>query len=119
VVDKDESLVGIVQRTDIFSKQYDDNAPISSLIKGRVAYIYPNNQLSLAVDIMDKYNVDVLPVVRRDETHKLMGMISRKMIFSIYHNRRNDEELYKQTFSFKNRGIRMILRGRQMFGRRQ
>jgi H+/Cl- antiporter ClcA len=32
VVDKDENLLGFVQRTDIFSKQYDDNAPISSLI---------------------------------------------------------------------------------------
>jgi CBS domain-containing protein len=117
VVDKDESLLGIVQRMDIFGKQFDDNAPVSSLIRGRVAYIYPNNQLSLAVDIMDKYDVDVLPVVRRDETHKLLGIISRRIIFSIYHKRRNEDELYKQTFSFKNRGIRMILKGRQFFNR--
>lgn len=117
VVDKDERVVGIVQRLDIFGKQYDDKAPINSLIRGRIAYIYPNNQLSLAVDIMDKYDIDVLPVVKRDETHKVIGVISRRAIFSIYSKRRNEDELYKQTFSFKNRSMRMIIRGKQFFTR--
>jgi H+/Cl- antiporter ClcA/predicted transcriptional regulator len=117
VVDSNNSLIGLVQRTDIFGKQYDDNAPITSLVKGRVAYIYPNNQLSLAVDIMDKYDIDVLPVVKRDETLEMIGAISRKVIFSIYHKRRNEEELYKQTISLKRRGIRMIVKGKQFFVR--
>jgi predicted transcriptional regulator len=69
VTDHDQRIAGLIQRIDIFSKLHDDNAPISSLIKGRIAYIYPNNQLSLAVDIMDKYDIDILPVVKRDENH--------------------------------------------------
>jgi H+/Cl- antiporter ClcA len=115
VTDKEEKLLGLVQRLDIFSKQYDNNALIASLIKDRVAYIYPNNQLSLAIDIMDKYDVDVLPVVKRDETHKVIGVISRRGIFSVYHKRRNEDELYKQTISIKQRSMRMIVRGKQFF----
>lgn len=117
VVDKDQRLVGLVQRLDIFSKMYDDHAQISSLIRGRVAYIYPNNQLSLAVEIMDKYDIDVLPVVKRDESHQVLGAISRKTIFSIYHKRRDADELYRQTISLRQRGMRMIVRGRQLFQR--
>lgn len=117
VVDDKESITGLVQRVDIFSKEYDDNAPIASLVKGRVAYIYPNNQLSLAVDIMDKYDISVLPVVKQDETHEVIGAVSRKIIFSIYHKRRDADELYKQTISLKRRSIRMIVRGKQLFTR--
>jgi H+/Cl- antiporter ClcA/predicted transcriptional regulator len=117
VVDKDKRLVGLVQRLDIFSKMYEDSAQISSLIRGRVAYIYPNNQLSLAVELMDKYDIDVLPVVKRDESHQVLGAISRKTIFSIYHKRRDADELYKQTISLRQRGMRMIVRGRQLFQR--
>lgn len=117
VTDENQGIVGLVQRVDIFGKQYDDGAPISTLVKGRVAYIYPNNQLSLAVDIMDKYDISVLPVVQQDETHQVLGAVSRKLIFSIYHKRRDADELYKQTISLKRRGIRMIVKGKQLFTR--
>ncbi|TAN17399.1 MAG: chloride channel protein [Chitinophagaceae bacterium] len=117
VADHNKSIAGLVQRVDIFSKQHDDNAPISSLIKGRIAYIYPNNQLSLAVDIMDKYDIDILPVVKRDESHEVLGAISRKAIFSIYHKRRNADEIYRQTISLRQRSMRMIVRGKQLFSR--
>ncbi len=116
VVDKDQNYLGLVQRLDIFSKQYDDNAPIASLIKDRVAYVYPNNQLSLAVDLMDKYQVGVLPVVSRSNPATVLGMLSRKSIFAVYHKRKNEEELLKQTISLKRRSMRMIVRGRQIFG---
>lgn len=115
VTDHDQRIAGLIQRIDIFSKLHDDNAPISSLIKGRIAYIYPNNQLSLAVDIMDKYDIDILPVVKRDETHEVIGAISRKAVFSIYHNRRNSDEIYRKTISLRQRGMRMIVRGKQLF----
>lgn len=117
VTDVNGSFSGLVQRLDIFSKLYDDSAPITILIKAKTAYIYPNNQLSLAVDIMDKYDIDVLPVVKRDETQEVLGVISRKGIFSIYHKRRNEDELYKQTISLKQRSMRMIVRGKQLFVR--
>lgn len=116
IVDENKNYLGLVQRLDIFSKQFDDNAPIATLIKDRVAYIYPNNQLSLAVDLMDKFQIGILPVVSRSNPAKVLGMVSRKSIFSVYHKRRNEEELFKQTISLRRRSMRMIVRGRQIFG---
>lgn len=117
VVDHKKSIVGLVQRLDIFSKKFNDDDPISSLIRGRIAYIYPNNQLSLAVDIMDKYDIDILPVVKRDESHEVIGAISRKNVFSIYRKRRNSDEIYHKTISLRQRSMRMIVRGKQLFSR--
>lgn len=117
VTNHEGSIVGLVQRVDIFGKEYADDAPISSLVKGKIAYIYPNNQLSLAVDIMDKYDTSILPVVKQDESHEVIGALSRKIIFSIYHKRRNADELYKQTISLRRRSIRMIVRGKHLFTR--
>lgn len=116
VVDKQERLMGLVPRIDIFNKQYDNDTPITSLIREKIAYIYPNNQLSLAVDMMDKFDLDILPVVERDKPTKVIGILSRKIIFSVYHRRRNEEELFKQTISLKRGAIRLIVRGRQLFG---
>lgn len=117
IVDKEHHFMGLVQRFDIFSKKFENDEPITSLMKDEVAYIYPNNQLSLAVDLMDKFNIDTLPVVSRTHEGKVLGMVSRASIFAIYHKRKDEEELHKQTLSVKNRGMRMIVRGRQMFGR--
>lgn len=117
VVDHKKSIVGLVQRLDIFSKKFNDDDPISSLIRGRIAYIYPNNQLSLAVDIMDKYDIDILPVVKRDESHEVIGAISRKNVFAIYRKRRNSDEIYHKTISLRQRSMRMIVRGKQLFSR--
>ena len=116
IVNADKNFMGLVQRLDIFGKQFADDSSITSLIKDHVAYIYPNNQLSLAVDLMDKFKVDILPVVSRTDPGKVLGMVSRESIFAIYHQRRNEEELYKQTISLKQRSMRMIVRGRQIFG---
>lgn len=115
VVNKEEALMGIVKRKDIFSALNDDQAPIASILMNKIAYIYPYNDLGEAVDLMDKYSTDILPVVRPGMDHKVIGVLTHKNIFMAYHQRRNEDEISKQTFSFKQRGIRIILRGRQLF----
>ncbi len=116
IADDNTNLLGLVQRKDIFSNGAIDDASISSIISNkRDAYIYPNNPLSLAIDIMDKYKLDVLPVVTRTNRRKVLGQISREKIFSIYSERKNENITYKQSISLKNRSMRMIVRGRQLF----
>ncbi len=116
VVNQAEQLIGLVKRKDIFAKQFDNNAPISSLIKGNTAYIYPDNELSMAVDIMDKHQTDVVPVISHGKDKKLIGVLTHKVIFAAYRKRRNEDEIYRQNISLRRRGIRIILRGRQLLG---
>ncbi len=113
VVDGNQNYLGLVKRLDIFSKKFDDNAPITALILKDNPYIYPNNQLSLAIDIMDKFNIGIIPVVSRENRPKVVGMISRKSIFAVYHKRKNDEEILNQSISLRQRSMRLIVKGRQ------
>lgn len=115
VVSKEEYLLGIVKRKDIFSKRYDADASISSLIEKKVAYVYPDNELSVAVDMMDEYQTDILPVVTHNGERRVTGVLTHKNIFAAYRKRRNEDEIYQQNLSLRQRGIRIILRGRQMF----
>ncbi|GAA4311996.1 chloride channel protein [Compostibacter hankyongensis] len=117
LVDHDGHLLGVIKRADIFGKQYADDAPVESLIKGNVPYIYEDNELSIAVDIMDKYHTDVLPVVTHDARKQVTGILSHKNIFAAYRKRRDEDALYKQAISLKRQGIRVILRGRQLLKR--
>src|SRR5690606_14992892 len=101
---------------DIFSKQVADDELITKLIHEPQTYVYPENPISLAVDLMDKYKTEVIPVLSHDEDHEIVGVITARDIFAAYHRRRNEDEMLKQTISLKRRGIRVILRGRQLFG---
>lgn len=116
VVDKKGHLLGHVTRRDIFSKQVADDELITKLIHEPQTYVYPENPISLAVDLMDKYKTEVIPVLSHDEDHEIVGVITARDIFAAYHRRRNEDEMLKQTISLKRRGIRVILRGRQLFG---
>jgi chloride channel protein, CIC family len=115
VTDKDEKLKGIIRRKNIFDNNKPASASIDTLIDKNMVYIYPENKLSLAVDIMDKYQIDVLPVVSQEDK-KVIGILSHKNIFSVYRKRKNEDQIYERTISLKRRGIRIILKGRHLLG---
>ncbi len=115
VVDKSGQLIGLVYRSDILKKDIDPNDPIAILIKQTAPHIYPDNVLSIAVDLMDRYNVDILPVVSRENNREVVGILSHRNIFAAYRMRRREDELAKQPISLRRRGIKIIVRGKQLF----
>lgn len=117
VVDKEEQLLGLVKRKDIFAKELDDNSSIKSLINKNNVYIFLDNELSVAVDIMDKYDTDIVPVVSHGKISKIEGVLTHKAIFAAYRKRRNEDEIYQPDYSLKQQGIKIIVRGKQFFSR--
>ena len=113
IVDEGQQLKGIVSRKDIFNKEYDDAAPIVELAAPTTHYIYPENRLSLAVDIMSKQALDMLPVIEH-ETKKVAGSLTHQEIFTAYSNRRHEQETTGRSISLRYKGARMIVRGKQM-----
>ncbi len=104
---------GIVSRADIFSKQHADNSLLSSIAHPGLPYVSEKSRLSFAVDLMARYNIDVLPVI--SETGKtIAGSISHKEIFAAYHKRRHEDEITKRHISLKRRGISIILKSKQL-----
>ncbi|MEO8733026.1 MAG: CBS domain-containing protein, partial [Flavobacteriales bacterium] len=113
VVDKDKRLIGLVRRRDIFGKQFEDSASIRSIVLNDSIQIYPGNELSYAIEMMDKFQTSVVPVVRRG-SDKVVGVLTHKAIFAAYRRRRNEDEVYQMDISLRRQGIRIIESGRQL-----
>jgi predicted transcriptional regulator len=113
VVDKDKRLVGLVRRRDIFSKKHGDEVPIRSIILKENVQVYPGNELSYAIGMMDEFQTSVVPVVRRG-SDRVVGVLTHKAIFAAYRRRRNEDEVYQMDISLKRHGVRIIHRGRQL-----
>lgn len=117
IVNEHGGLTGIAQRVDIFNKTLPDDMLVEELARKSAPHVYPENRLSLAVDMMDKYTCDILPVVKHGAAKKVLGVLTHKEIFMAYRLRRDENELYKRTISIKRSGIKIILRGRQFLNR--
>lgn len=104
---------GIVSRADIFSKQHADSSLLSAIAHPGLPYVSEKSRLSFAVDLMARYNIDVLPVISEAEK-TIAGSISHKEIFAAYHKRRHEDEITKRHISLKRRGISIILKSKQL-----
>ncbi|MBA3827868.1 MAG: chloride channel protein [Taibaiella sp.] len=115
VTGEDYKLWGILNRADIFSKDHQDSLPLADITTLTNVYIYPDNKLSMAIDIMDKYHTDVLPVV--DAEKNVLGILTHKEIFAVYHTRRNEDEIYTRSISLTKQGIRILIKGKQLLNK--
>ena len=77
ILDEESLLVGVVTRRDLFDTARPDDMPVARLVKRRAAVVYEDNTLRDAADHMVIEGVGRLPVVPRDNSRKVVGMISR------------------------------------------
>jgi chloride channel protein, CIC family len=117
LVDDNGCLAGTIQRKTIFDKEHPDDMPLAQIIVSMGPYVYEENRLSLAIDLMAKYDIDVLPVVDHGKDKTVRGILSHKEILKAYSKRRNDDENYQRAISLKRHGIKVILRGRQLLNK--
>ena len=75
------------------------------------------SRLSLATDLMAKYNLDVLPVVSHGKDKMVISVLTHKEIINSYSKRRHEGETYQRAISIKRRSIQVILRGKQFLNR--
>lgn len=114
VADDTGKLEGMVRREAIFDKSFGDDVPLTQLLTDKAPYIFEDNRLSLAADLMHRYRISVLPVVVRDGSKTVSGVLTHKDIFTAYSQRRNEEHIHARALSLRRRGIRLIVRGRRL-----
>jgi chloride channel protein, CIC family len=115
VVDENEYLLGTVRLNEIEQSQLPADTSISALLKKQNIYVYNDSLLSFVVDLMDRFNIDYLPVVERNNKKKIVGIVTPKDVFAAYRNRRNEESIYKRNISLRRRGYKLIVKGKQLF----
>ena len=106
---------GIVNSSSLFSRDHIIDKPIASLIQHKNISIENDNSLRMAVELMAKENVDVLPVISRENNNNIVGILSYRDIISAYKFRMEDHEKKDPRISLKRRGLKILLRGQKLY----
>jgi CBS-domain-containing membrane protein len=77
-------LVGVLTRRDLLNPTVPGIKHISDLLVRTVKYIYEDATVRQAADHLVNHGIGRLPVVSRAAPHRLMGIITRSDILSVY-----------------------------------
>jgi len=109
----DEKYVGILSSSNLFSKHHKGDTSIGSLVKRKHISVYIDNSLRTAVETMAKENVDVIPVLSKENNH-VIGTLSYKNILSSYKQGMDDHTKKHPNISLKRRSLKMLIRGQKI-----
>lgn len=104
---------GILSSSNLLSNQHSQETLIGTLIKRNNIYIGMSDTLRTAVETMAKENIDVLPVVSKENTN-IIGILSYKDIIATYKNGIDEHEKKQPHISFKRNGLKILLRGQKI-----
>jgi CIC family chloride channel protein len=97
VLDPQGLMTGIVSFHDVrlvvTEERVRDVVRAKEIATEDVLVVFPDENLNAAVEKFARKEIDELPVVKRDDPRKVIGMVSRKDVFSAY----NSEVLKKAT----------------------
>jgi len=86
VLDVNGKLVGMITRKDINRAlgKGDDKSEIIKVMTTNIIVCYPYESLKVALHKMAEKNIGRIPVVERDNTDHIIGLITRKSLISTY-----------------------------------
>lgn len=99
---------GIVSSSNLFSNHHAEEKHIHTLIKRNEIYIKKEDTLKMAVELMAKENVDVLPVISPTEKNTIIGVLTYQNIIASYKHGISEHEEKSPSISFKRKGLKII-----------
>jgi H+/Cl- antiporter ClcA len=87
VLDEKSVLVGVITRRNLLAANVDGNTPVRDLLHRFPVYVYDTSTARDAADHMVRHDVGRLPVVSRENPRKLVGIVTRSDILSVYERR--------------------------------
>jgi len=87
VVDDAGRLAGVVTRRDVLEPACDPALPLERVLRRPPAVVFEDNSLRDAADHMVREQVGRLPVVRRDDPRRVVGIISRSDLLAAHAHR--------------------------------
>lgn len=94
---KDDEMLGVVPWQDIIEKALDENrdTAIDGFMLHDVFTTYPDHTLDEVADRMAREEIGTMPVMNRDNPHKLEGLITQYSLLAA-HSRNLHEEDYRE-----------------------
>lgn len=111
IADEAGNFKGIVSSSNLFSLHHNTVAKIGSMIKRKPFAVTSEDTLKIAVEMMARENLDVLPVINATDA-KIAGILSYKDILSAYRER-SMEHHEAITISLKRRTLKMLAHGKK------
>ena len=87
---------------------------IGTLVKHKHVSVANNNSLRAAVELMAKENIDVLPVLSKENENIIIGVLSYQDIISTYKYRIDEHEKQQPNISIKQGSLKILLRGKKL-----
>ena len=94
-------LVGVVTRRNISDPALSPELTIEKMIQQPVRFVYEDCTVRQAADHMVNHRIGRLPVVTRARPHRLVGIITRSDILSVFQRGVSDSQLQAPTISIK------------------
>lgn len=104
---------GILSSSNLFSSQHSPENLIGALTEHNSIYIGLNDTLLTAVETMAKENIDVLPVVSKENT-KIIGILSYRDIIATYKHGIDEHEKKQPHISLKRDSLKILIRGQKL-----
>ena len=117
VTNENANFRGIVNLADICNPKYADKLSIIRLLKNKPIFIYDDNTLRIAVNIMAREDIEMLPVVSRDNKSTITGILSYKDILSAYKFRISEFETRGTAISMKRQLAKPLIWKRKIMGK--
>lgn len=97
VVDPQGRLVGLVTRRDLSEASLSADQPVSAALRAPVRFVYDDSTVRQAADHMVNHAIGRLPVVSRERPHRLVGILTRSDVLSVFQHRIRESELQQPT----------------------
>ncbi len=102
VIDKNERLAGVISRREIENIEVPGNKKVKDILQGNLVAIFEENTVREAADMMAYYKISRIPVVKREDQYRMIGLISREDILNARRKHIEQENLYKKYISFSS-----------------
>lgn len=104
---------GILSSSNLFSKHHKGETLIGSLVKRKHISINIESPLRKAIEKMAIENIDVLPVLSKENGH-VVGILSYKNIIASYKHGIDEHTKKHPDISLKRRSLKILIRGQKI-----
>ena len=104
IVDADDLLIGVLTRRDILTRTIDPGRRLAELVHRAPVVVFEHNTLRDAADQMVLEHVGRLPVVRRDDPRRVIGIISRSDLLAAHAPRLREARVARRVRSIRLTG---------------
>ena len=112
IVNNKSEFKGIISSSNLFSNHHKPDKLVGDLIKRNNVSIRIDNSLRTAVELMASENIDLLPVISKE--NEIIGILSYKDIISAYKYNIDNFVKKQPSISLKRNSLKILVRGNQL-----